>query len=337
MALSTDWLPMHTLHRYFPGIAALALFLTLLLAQSARAQTGPDLLVKPWPDKGQVADGYADAYFFDAGHAKDTGDSFRLSDYESVGRFRILPGNEISPRIGYNFLYLDNHTTSGRLPRQLSDDSVAIGTGIAKWGDGWVAGITLGVGYAGSNAFAVGRGWYGKADIVVAREISDTDALGIILDYDGNRSYLPDTPLPGFGYSHRFDPKLQVVAGLPYSSLDWKPIDQVEITGEYQLFADIKLAGAYEFIPHFFAYGSLGFVRDSFHVDDQAKDRRLLFHQQRAEIGIRYVPIENLTAKIGLGYSWDGAYTSGWDFRKSTAVENISDTPYLRAGVEWKF
>ena len=185
------------MQKYKSQAGAVALFLELFLfVQSTRAQTGPELLVKPWPETGQISEGSADAYIFDAGHTKGTNDSFRLSDYESVGRFRILPGNEISPRIGYDFLYLDNHTSSPRLPRQLFDESMAIGTGIAKWDGGWVAGITLGVGYAGSQPFDVGRGWYGKGDIVVAKEISDTDAFGIILDYNGNRTYLPDTPLP---------------------------------------------------------------------------------------------------------------------------------------------
>jgi len=44
--------------------------------------------------------------------------------------------------------------------------SVALGTGVAKY-QGWLVGVTLGVGYAGEAAFGVGTGWYGKADIVV--------------------------------------------------------------------------------------------------------------------------------------------------------------------------
>jgi hypothetical protein len=234
--------------------AAVALLLMLFsLTQSAFAQTGPDLLIKPWPDKGQISQGTADAYFFDAGHVLDTGESFRLSEYESEGRFRIIPGNEISPRIGYDFNYLDNHTNNPRIPRQLTNDSLAFGTGVAKWGDGWVAGVTLGVGYAGAHAFDVGKGWYGKADIVIAKEINDTDALGIILDYDGDRPYLPDVPLPGFGYSHRFDPRLKVVLGLPFISVDWKPIDQFQLNADLSVIGTIKASAAYEFIPHFFA------------------------------------------------------------------------------------
>jgi len=46
-------------------------------------------------------------YFFEAG-LPQSGQFLRLQDYETVGRSRILPGNEISPRIGYDITFLDN-------------------------------------------------------------------------------------------------------------------------------------------------------------------------------------------------------------------------------------
>lgn len=302
----------------------------------ASAQTGPALLIKPWPDKGQVFDGYADAYLFEAGHTKNTNNSYRLEDYEAVGRFRILPGNEISPRIGYDFLFLDNHTNHPGIPNQLSDESLAIGTGIARW-KGWVAGITLGGGYAGAGAFGQGRGWYGKADLVVAYDLNATDTIGIILDVDTHRPYLPDTPLPGAGYSHRFDPKLQMVAGMPYSSLDWKPFEHVDVKGEYNLFSDLRASIGYEFIPHWTVYGTCGYVRNLFRIDGLPERKHLLYYQRRAEIGVRFTPCENVNFKAGIGYGWDGSYRSGWDFRKSQQIADISDVPYLRMGLEMKF
>ncbi|HWE04020.1 MAG TPA: hypothetical protein VG326_16565, partial [Tepidisphaeraceae bacterium] len=289
-----------------------------------------------WSDKTQVFDGYADGFFFQGGHTKPGGSSFQLSDYESVGRFRVIPGNEISPRLGYDLTYLDNHTHAPGIPDQLTDESIAIGTGIAKW-DKWVAGITLGVGYAGSSAFDVGSAWYGKADFIVAREINADDAIGLIIDYDGHRTYLPDTPLPGLGYSHRFDPKLQIVAGAPYSSIVWKPIDHLEFNAEYHLLQDFKFSAAYEFITGWKAYARYDFIRDAFHTDGLAKDHRLLFYEQRAESGVQYDPDPHLTFKIGLGYSWDGSYRDGFDFRSNATIADFADRPYLRGGLEIRY
>src|SRR5690348_6179836 len=213
--------------------------LVMLSAGTARAQTGASLLVKPWPDKSQLFDGRADAFFFEAGHIHRTDVSIHLDQYESTGRFRVLPGNEISPRVGYDFFFLDSHTNAPRIPRQLSDESIAFGTGIFKK-DNWIGGITLGGGYAGDKPFGEGDAWYVKSDLILAKQINEHDYLALALDYDGHRSYYPDVPLPGFGYSHRFDPRLTVVLGAPYSSVSWKPIDRLDIEAEYDLLTDLR-------------------------------------------------------------------------------------------------
>jgi len=307
-----------------------------LLAPVAMAQTGAALLVKPWPETNQVFEGAANSYFNTAGHIKESNNPFQLFEYESVGRFRIIPGNEISPRIGYDMKFFDNHTHNRQIPDQLSDESVALGTGIAKSED-WLFGITLGVGYAGSSAFDNGAGWYGKADLVIAREMSDTDALGIIIDYDGHRTYLPDFPLTGFGYSHRFDPALQMVLGIPYSSIDWKPIKNVEVHGEYDLLTDMRINVGYEFVKHWIVYTRYDYERDAFSVSGLGKDHRLLFFDRRAEVGVRFAPDQHLALKLGIGYSWGGDFTSGFDFRSDNRLADFSDTPYLRGGLELRY
>ncbi|HZZ26863.1 MAG TPA: hypothetical protein VFE46_02555, partial [Pirellulales bacterium] len=97
-------------------IAPFAIVLLALSATCVRAQTGPALLVKPWPEKEELLDSHTEAFVAGSGHTTRQNDRFQLFDYESVGRFRILPGNEISPRIGYDFTLMDFHTTNKRLP-----------------------------------------------------------------------------------------------------------------------------------------------------------------------------------------------------------------------------
>ena len=124
---------------------------------------------------------------------------------------------------------------------------------------------------------------------------------------------------------------------MPYSSIDWKPIDHLELLGEANLYTDLKASIHYEFIKNWSVYGTYGYVRDAFHVDGLPHDHRLLFYQRRAEVGVRFAPVENFTFKVGIGYGWDGSYRSGFDFRKDKLIADISDEPYLHAGLEWKF
>src|SRR4051812_7228022 len=192
--------PQRRRKRATAAAASLALGATLLCG-SVHAQTGPTLLLKPFP-KEQAIDGRADALFLDQGHTKKDDDDFRLSMFESQGRWRVLPGNLISPRIGWDFTFIDLDTHAPGFPNQLVDQSVGVAMPIAKFGE-WIVGASVGLGYAGDRPFADGDAWYGKGTLSVFRLFSDTEALVFALDYDGNRTILPDVPLPGIAYTRR--------------------------------------------------------------------------------------------------------------------------------------
>jgi len=328
---------MHIDHRFSWGRAVIAVSLLMtLLSARVRAQTGPDLLAKPWPDKDQYFDGRGAALFDNAGHVKESDQSFRMDSYESIGRFHLIPGNEISPRVGYDFSFMDLHTNDKRLPNQLTDVSVGFGMGLFKKGN-WIGAMTLGVGYASDSAFANGAAWYGKADAMLINQLNENDFIGFVIDYDGHRPTWPDIPLPGFGYSHRFDPRLQMVIGVPFSSLSWKPTDQLDIELEYEILTDLRSDVSYEFIKHWKAYGLLDYRRDAYHVSELPSDRRLLFVQHRVEAGIRFQPKDQITAGLGLGYSFGTKFRSGWDFQDTHSVASVSDVPYIRAEVLIRF
>src|SRR5687767_7241930 len=102
----------------FSAVFVLAIF--SLTAANALAQSGPSLLIKPWP-KEQFIESSTDALFFFDSTIKDNGGEYNLRTYESIGRIRLLPGNIASPRIGYEITYLDINSDDPRLPRHLSD------------------------------------------------------------------------------------------------------------------------------------------------------------------------------------------------------------------------
>ena len=324
-------------HVRLSSLSIVPLFFILMTASPARAQSGASLLVKPW-DKDQLVEDQTDGYLFEGGHTgnHEAGHDFRLFALESSGRFRIMPGNVASPRLGYDITYLDAHTRYPGFPTQLIDASFAGGTFLSK-SNGWVTGITLGVGDAGDDAFARGTGWYPKADFVLAKEFNENDAIGIGLDYDGNRTFLPDVPLPGVGFSHRFDPKLKMVFGVPVTSVDWKPIDRLEIKLDYTIIEDLDANIGYQIIPHWTVYGGFQTRRGAFHIAELPDHRRLLFQQRRAEVGVRFEPGKLFSVTVAGGYGFDGEFRSGWDSRQTTRVLRFSDEPYLRAGLELRF
>jgi len=303
--------------------------------QPARGQTSAALLVKPW-ESDQVVEDKSRLMFFAGGHSQDTGAGFNMATFETQGRVRILPGNEASPRIGYDVTYLNTHNGQAGFPGQLLDASVAAGNFFSQT-NGWVTGLTLGVGYAGDTPFANGRAWYGRADFVLAKKFDEVDALGIGFDYDGHRTYMPDVPIPGFGWSHQLDPTLLMVIGVPVTSITWKPDPRIRIYADYVLLTDFDLDVGYEVIKHWTVFGALETRDDAFYISSQPGHHRLMYTQRRAELGVRWEPAKFITVSLAGGYGFDTRFESGWDYRKIKSVLHASPEPYVALAVAVQF
>jgi hypothetical protein len=320
-----------TLHtgaaRAIAAVGAVLLF--MCVASPARAQTGPDLLLKTW-DKDERVEASVNGMFLENGHTKQEDADFRLSIYETEGRFRLIPGELASPRIGYEFSYFELHSNTRRLPDQLVNQSLAVAVPVGVY-DKWLFGLSLGLGYAGEAPFGDGDAWYGRGTFVAFRELDKSSAIAFVLDYDGNRTILPDVPLPGFAYLKQLDPNVKVTVGLPVSSIEWKPIEHLELNLEYLLPYDVSARVGYEFAPGLTAYGLLGQRRDAWHWDALKNNNdRLFFQQQRAELGLTWKPCPNAGLTAAVGYAWGGEFTKGFDTRDDDLVTKISDGPYAR-------
>jgi hypothetical protein len=318
-----------------------ALLLVLLaffvMSTKARAQSGPELLFKPWAT-GQRLEGQADATFLKNGHTNN-GDDFQLSYYNTQGRLRIWPEQKADPRIGYNITYLNTDTNDPALPSHMVDTSVAIGTGIADI-SGWRAGLTVGIGYAAVGAFDDGNAWYGKADLLLGHDIDETSSIGFVIDYDGNRTVWPDIPLPGVLYTKRLDPTILLGLGFPFSSVEWKPrqVPNLTITAKYVIPDDADARIDYTVFKNFGVFASYAARRDAFHWDEISNpDDRLLFQQRRAELGVRWTAHETVSLILAGGYAFSQEFNVGWDFREADRIAKPSDEPYVRFGLEVRF
>src|SRR5215204_2104128 len=311
------------------------LFVIILLTASATfAQSGPSLLIKPWP-KEQFIESSTDALFFFDSTIKDNGDQYNLDIYESIGRIRLLPGNIASPRIGYELTYLDINSEDPRLPRHLSDQSIGAGFAFAKF-DGWIAGATLGIGYAGDTPFADGEGWYGKADVIVGKELNKNSTLTVGIDYDGNRTFMPDVPLPGIEYAFKLPERsLELVVGAPVNALIWDGMDKVKVEITYTMLSRLDARMSYQFAPHISVFGRIETRELAFHLDELEEiNDRLIYLQRRGELGVFWTPYKFLNIVVAGGYSFNQEFTNGFDTRRDFNIARIDDTPYGRFGVE---
>lgn len=321
--------------------ARLLFFVVLLpalaiLVRTSHAQTTPDLLVKPWED-GQAIDTSSEGTFEAAGHTTETDQTTRLSEIHEFGRWRILPDNPATPRIGYDMLYYDVESHDPILPKHLFDTSIGFAQPIHEFTNKWFAVVTGAVGYAGNSLFDDPHAVYAKGDIIVGRQWGPNHAILVALDYDGNRTLLPDTPIPGIAFTNRYNPQLSYVIGFPYSSITYQPTDSLQLEAGYTLLNTFEAKLRYEFIKHLSVFGNYSDRLTPFHLDTLPADRRLFLQTHQVEIGLRWSPTNMIAVSVGGGWAFGQEISRGFDDRNLTPLRHISDAPFGRVLVEIGF
>jgi hypothetical protein len=338
-------------------------------------------MIRPFP-RDHPIELRADSYFLGSGHSdrdEEFGGNpsgadrdFSLSLYDVKGRMRVAPQERIDPRIGVAATYIALNASDPALPDQLLDASVAVGFGVFSAG-GWVGALTVGYGYAGAGdeLFADGNAWYPKASLVFGKRITKTDTLGIAIDYDANRTYKPDVPLPGlvwqklvFGRaeeeeaagvelgespaaaegSKSFEPRLLLTVGFPYANVNYRPFERLTLDASFLMPDEFSARIDYDLFGDrvFGVYASFDTRRNAFHwnaLDDG--DDRIMLRQRRAEVGVRWTPVKrglySLNVMAAVGYAFGQEITVGFDSSDDDKLAELSDEPYVRFGLTLGF
>lgn len=319
----------------------------------ALAQTGPELILLPWQE-GQTAQVVGYASFMDT--ETDGADfDLDLTRLESRGRFNLdnpAPGRGEpagvgqAPRqapgfattLGYDYTYLDLSTNDPALPARLVDFSLAFGgqlgtTDFGCGGGDWQVGYTLGLGYAGDVPFHDGDAWYGLGSLFAVKPIDRDTQWIVALQYDGNRSFLPDVPLPSVTYRARYNDELTYALGFPFSSITWTPDDRWTVRVRTALFISIDARVEYRPAEGWVFFGAFEREVDAFQLDGDDSSRRLIFTQQRLEAGVQVALCENTTLTVAVGYAFDQEFERGYDTRDTDTVRDLDDAVYFRLGV----
>ncbi len=316
--------------------AALCFLALCFLPGLAFSQTGPLLLLRPMPDDTNV-EVFTFASVFADSETDNADADFSLGIYESFGRVTEKP-DQFLPRLGYNFVGFDIDTDDAVIPDHLFDMAIAGGFKLPDVSD-FTGGITVGFGYAGDNPFGDANAWYGKATIVFGKKINETDDLAILLDYDGNRTFAPDIPIPGLIFRRKVSDELLMAVGFPVSSIEWKPVDYLTLELVYTVVDRLDVRASYEFVEGWSVFGLFERRRDAFHIDgiDAGNHDRLLFEQRKLETGLRWEPSEDIAGTLSVGYAFGQEFGIGFDSRDTDTVAEIDDAPYVRLGFEARF
>lgn len=314
----------------------------LASASVAMASTGSDLMLAPFPT-GTSSQLSANA-LIQADGTSNRGADASLNQYEASGRFKfdledVSPAlNKLSPRVGFDLLHLQVNDDSNTIPDNLTDSAVAMGVGLLA-NDKWLAAITFGVGFAGENYTGDGDGWYGKSDLIVGYKIDDTRSLGFVLSYHGNRTFMPDVPLPGFVYTQRFPDKgLTLALGIPFADITWKPDEKWTLRFTYLIPETINADVEYRVVEPVGLFAAIDRSNAAFASNRIASNvDRYIFSQWIAEAGVRWYVTERFNIVLSGGYAFGQEIEVGFDSRDSDELIEFDDAPFVRIGGQFEF
>jgi len=312
--------------------------LAIAIPTLARAQAGPELLLSPM-EKDQRFDANArSTFFFQTEAQKFDGESVQMQRYALDARVRLYPQWEADPRIGVTYSKLDLGRNVTGLQRQYDDLELSVGTGIAKY-QGWVAGLVFGAGYAGSNAFGDGNAYFGTATLLLGRTYSENFDIGFALDYNGNRTFMPDTPLPGIVVHTKFpEYNLEASIGFPFTYGRWRPIEPLLLEVNFTFPDFVGARVSYDLVKGVGLFGSLAERIDAYH--DPALENssdRILFYQKFVEGGVRLSINDKFTVLGALGYTFGQDFRYGFDTRDDNEITKLNDGPYVRLEGQFRF
>ena len=317
-------------------LSALAMATVMGVGSMGFAQTGPSLVTVPF-DEGIVAEfevSYQNQNDVDVDKPASA-EEIGLQIYDAQARYKLTQ-DDLGLTFGAQVTAID--IASGTLlPDSLIDQSYALGFNLGQIKD-WKVSTVLGLGYNGRTPYGDGDSLYGKADLIFTTQPSDTSMWQVMIDYDGNRSFMPDVPLPSIAYTDWSNPQFKWTLGVPYNSLTWMPDDKWELELTAILISNIEATLTYELTEEFEIFGSYASRTDAFRVDQDNRDnRRLIFSQQTLELGFSWEPCKEFELTVAGGKAFGTEFEYGFDSRDTDTVVELDDAAYFRIAAEMKF
>jgi hypothetical protein len=320
------------------SLRCLIIFAAVILVGSVGrvlAQTDPELLVKPW-QPGQFFDTSTEGVIESSGPTQEDHQQVGLSSVHAQGRLWVLPDQRASPRLGYDLLYFDIRGGDAALPRHLVNGTVGFAQPVAEINKYFVV-VTGAVGYAGESPFSDPHAQYFTGNLIVGREFSKDRAIVVALNYDGNRTFLPDVPIPALEYTDRYNPQLTYVIGAPLDTITYEPVSGLQVVGGLELLQTFIGRVGYEFDKHFAVVASYTDRLTAFHLSNLPADRRLFLQEHRAEVGFRWNPTNLIRVTAGGGWAFGQEFATGFDDRGQNPIRHLRDAPFAELNVEIGF
>ncbi|MBI4797850.1 MAG: hypothetical protein HY794_03745 [Desulfarculus sp.] len=138
----------------------------------------------------------------------------------------------------------------------------------------------------------------------------------VLVNYDNNREIITGMPLiPGAGYWYAPSKQFQVLAGVPFSSLRYRPLTDLDLSLSYVMTRTLRARATYHLAPPLSVYTGFEMFHQSYLLADRPRsENRLFFYQKRALAGTSYELGRGLVLDISGGWAFDRFFFQGENY-----------------------
>jgi hypothetical protein len=192
-----------------------------------------------------------------------------------------------------------------------------------RFDNGWIGGGTLSLGSASDQPFA-------SEDELTVR------ALGFVRVPQGARNAwffmviytnVDDTfggwPVPGIAYMYSPSDEFTAVIGLPFTTVQWRPVDPLSLEATYIAWREVRLRATYRVFAPLRVWAGFDWDHDLYlRADRRDKDERLYYYEKRLTAGARF-DLRHVGVEAVGGYAFDRFFFEGeeYDDRRHNRID----------------
>ena len=216
--------------------------------------------------------------------------------------------------------------TNQAMPDQL--DSVELSLGYSRQlTGGRMFGISVGIQSASDEVFADSDNTGLQATATYTLPTTNRDSWIFMLQYDQQRSFLPEVPIPGVAYRWASHPEWTVMLGLPILTVNYRP--STSWSHNLSIFAsNINVSSRYRLNNHVDIKAGFGNKSANWFRQDRLEDDQVLqYEYYRAELSLRWRPIAIQAGPRLIGPITIDA-SLAYDFERQWQETDPGDSPF---------
>ena len=191
--------------------------------------------------------------------------------------------------------------------------------------NGWIGGLSASVGSASDRPFDTMDETTLQATLFTRIPSGERNALLFLLNYNNNREFLRNVPLPGFGYWYAPNPIWHALIGLPFVFLEIKPAADLTFNVFYLPIRNMHAGVTYRLLAPLKLHTSFDWQSERYFRADRIDEaKRLFYNEKKLTVGGQWQVGQGVTFDLSGGYAFDRMYFEG---------ESYSDRDFNRIAI----